>query len=560
MKLRPNRSLGAAVAAMLILSGCPASEPNPTSITQVPGTGEPMATPANDVEASAVPPDRVEQWGVWEWRIDAANAGDVAANLVAPDGRQITVSAFSADGDESLIRYRPDEPGMWRFDVDRAGVPLPGMEGSFFVEPSAGSNAIMSHGPVTVGDGAEWFEHADGTPFMWIADTAWSGALLSSSDDWDRYLTDRVSKGFTAIQIVLTPWRAAPVNAEGQVAFSLDPEFTINYSFFERIDQRIAAANRAGLLVIPVLLWANGDGPLAAPGQLPAPDAIQLARYLVARYSAYHVVWLLGGDVSLAGGSASRWGQIARAVFDDSQQVVGMHPVGREWAYGELENDDWLSFYGYQSGHGDSDEALEWIHHGPQTMSLGQRPVVNLELPYEGHLSYDHGVPLDAHAVRRAAYWSVLSTPTAGVSYGAHGVWSWQTIPAEPTGHAGAGIAQPWHEAIDLPGSGQMGYLAAVLRDVEWWTLKPAQELLDEQPGTGDPALHIAVASTATGDVIAYAPRGGTIKLRQIDPIDAFRASWVDPRTGAVSAAEPVADGHYETPDDGDWVLVLKRP
>jgi hypothetical protein len=458
-----------------------------------------------------------------------------------------------------LVRFRPDLPGTWHYEIRLADLPMAEHRGSFVVEPSPASNDLLRHGPVQVAEGATWFEHADGTPFLWIADTAWSGALLSEPDDWERYLADRVAKGFTTIQVVLTQWRAAPTNAEGQVAFTTEPAFTIDPAFFERIDDRIEAANRAGLLVAATVLWANGDGALAAPAQLPDEKATELARYLVNRYRAHHVVWLLGGDVRITEESVQRWDAIAGAVFEGRGDTVTMHPVGRDWPYPMMtDSDEWMSFLGYQSGHGDGDEALRWIYDGPQTETAERRPIVNLELPYEAHLSYDRGIVLDAHAVRRAAYWSVLSTPTAGVSYGAHGLWSWETSPREPIGHAGSGVAMPWHQALDLPGSGEIGHLADLLRGLEWWTLAPAPHLLEEQPGVDDPTRHVAVARARNGDVVGYTPRGGTIRLRDL-PVG-YEVEWMDPRTGSRQVAEPREDGRLEAPDESDWVFVISAP
>jgi len=47
-----------------------------------------------------------------------------------------------------------------------------------------------------VAKGGRHLEHADGTPFFWLADTAWNGALLSTAGDWKRYLDDRATKHF----------------------------------------------------------------------------------------------------------------------------------------------------------------------------------------------------------------------------------------------------------------------------------------------------------------------------------------------------------------------------
>jgi hypothetical protein len=550
----------ATVAVLILAGGCSADRSptdEPPSPSAVDSRDQPpahaTATPARTTQATTL-------WDVWEQRVDVgADEEAVVAHFFGPDRSETTVEAVTAENDTMLVRFRPHQPGTWHYEIRLAGTPMTEHRGSFVVEHAPADNPLLNHGPVGVPHGATWFQHADGTPFLWIADTAWSGPLLSEADEWERYLADRVAKGFTTIQVVLTSWRAAPTNAEGQAAFATEPIFAIDPAFFERVDERIEAANRAGLLVAAAVLWANGDGPLAAPAQLPEGDAIDLARYLVNRYRAHHVVWFLGGDVRITEDSLPRWNAIADAVFEGTDETVAMHPVGRDWPYPTMAgSDDWMSFLGYQSGHDDGSEALRWIYDGPHTETTDPRPIVNLELPYEAHLSYDTGTVLDSYAVRRAAYWSVLSTPTAGVSYGAHGLWSWESVPREPIGHAGSGVAMPWHEALDLPGSHEIGHLAGLLRSLEWWTLEPAPYLLDEQPGIDDPTRHVAVARSRSGDVVAYAPRGGTIRLRDLP--DGYEAEWMDPRTGSRRGAEPLGNGRLEAPDDSDWVVVIRAP
>ena len=71
--------------------------------------------------------------------------------------------------------------------------------------------------------------------------------------------------------------------------------------FFRRLDGKVAALARAGLLAVPVLLWAAEwtDDPRVNelnPGySLPDDQAVLLARYMVARWDAYPVAWILPG-------------------------------------------------------------------------------------------------------------------------------------------------------------------------------------------------------------------------------------------------------------------------
>ena len=49
--------------------------------------------------------------------------------------------------------------------------------------------------------------------------------------------------------------------------------------------------------------------------------------------------------------------------------------------------------------------------------------MINSEPGYEDHFAWERGDVHTAADVRKQAYWSLLSAPTAGVTYGANGIW-----------------------------------------------------------------------------------------------------------------------------------------
>ncbi|MHC5035621.1 MAG: apiosidase-like domain-containing protein, partial [Planctomycetota bacterium] len=300
--------------------------------------------------------------------------------------------------------------------------------------PYEGTTPLYVHGPVGLSVDRRHFAHADGTPFFWLGDTAWNGALKSRGEDWDDYLAMRRSQGFTAVQFVCTQWRAAATDHRGEKAYEVDGRLRINPAFFQRLDARVAAANEQYLVAAPVMLWAYGE---EDPGRaLAEEDAIRLARYMVARWGAYQVVWILGGDADYRGAHADRWKRLGRAVFGERRdRLVTLHPQGLHWVAQEFRDESWYDFIGYQSGHGDSDEDLRWLTGGPpasQWAGEPARPVVNLEPNYEAHPAYQSGKPFTDREVRRAAYWSLLVSPTAGLTFGHNSIWAWQEEPAAP--------------------------------------------------------------------------------------------------------------------------------
>jgi hypothetical protein len=94
------------------------------------------------------------------------------------EGTQKTVPAFWAGGDQWKVRYASPVVGTHRYrtqssDAEDAG--LHGIEGRIEIKPYSGQNPLYRHGPIQVSKDRRHFEHADGTPFFWLADTWWKG-------------------------------------------------------------------------------------------------------------------------------------------------------------------------------------------------------------------------------------------------------------------------------------------------------------------------------------------------------------------------------------------------
>jgi hypothetical protein len=520
----------------------------------------------------------VPQWGQFETAFASTASADnplqdqaLLVTFTAPSGRVVTVRGFWDGGSVWRVRFSPDEQGEWSY-VTRA-VPeqnsgLHARTGRFTVTTPDDDTALARHGPVRVSASGTFLEHADGTPFFWLADTGWNAALKATPDEWEDYLEARARQGFTAIQWVATQWRAAPDGDRlGEQAFTGHERIAVNTAFFQRLDGRVAALDRAGLLNVPVLLWAIGSGadPDVNPGHsLPEDQAIRLAQYMIARWQGYNSVWFLAGDGDYRGKRADRWKRIGRGVFGEGPHAPAlMHPGGMHWILDEFLEEPWVDIHGYQSGHGDDERTLRWMTEGPPAKEWGTepiRPFINLEPPYENHLAYQSRQPLSAHAVRRAVYWSLLNAPTAGVSYGGHGVWGWDDGTGPPTDHANSGTPLAWREAIEMPGATHMTHVAELFTAIDFWRLRPAQDLLVDQPGTTDAARFITVASSPERDlIVAYSPATPMIALTT-DAVAARDATWVNPRTGERDPAEGVVEKdvtRFTAPDAEDWLLVV---
>ena len=498
----------------------------------------------------------------------------VEATFTAPTGEKVVVPGFWDGGRTWRVRFSPNKEGKWTFQTtcsDASNKGLHAQKGEFTCGAPTKKNRFSQHGPIRVADDGRYLMHDDGTPFFFLADTAWNGALLSSADDWAHYIRERTRQKFTAVQWVATQWRASPEGDEKKQLAYTGPtnRIEINPAFFQRLDQKVDALNESGLLNVPVMLWAiqGGSKPQVNPGVSLADDqAILLARYMLARWGANDVLWFLGGDGDYRGAKAEKWRRIGRAVFNDvAHAPVTMHPGGMQWVWKEFIEEKWFDVLGYQSGHGDDEKTLRWLLEGPLTedwAKLPHKPFINIEPPYEDHIAYQSKKPISADLTRRATYWSLLNAPSAGVTYGGHGVWGWDDGTKPPTDHSGTGTPKPWKEALKLPGAEQMKYLHDFFTTNDFWRLHPTPMFVVNQPGKENPARFIAAARTHAKDILfVYVPEDRTVEIKLDALPPSPNVSWLNPRTGETSPAVAVVTQNtcqFPTPSEGDWILLTR--
>ena len=522
--------------------------------------------------------NEIPRWGLFEAAFTSARTyenplqdAELRVTFTAPSRRTHAVQGFWDGGTTWRVRFSPDEVGTWTFSTGAspdADTGLHAQKGTFRVVSPRGNTRFDRHGPIRVAKTRTYLEHADGTPFFWLADTGWNAALLSTPEEFDHYTKERVRQRFTAVQWVVTQWRAAPQGDRlNELAYTGQERIAINPAFFQRLDAKMEALNRAGLLSAPVMLWAVGGGsnPAINPGiSLPDDQLIRLARYMVARWQGHDVLWMLGGDGDYRGEKAEKWKRVGRAVFgQDPHAPVVMHPGGMHWIHREFQHEPWVDIHGYQSGHGDDEKTLRWMTEGPpaQDWKLAPtKPFINLEPPYENHIAYQSKTPIPPLTVRRAVYWSLLNAPTAGVTYGGHGVWGWDDGTQPPTDHKNSGIPLPWKQALVMPAAEQMAHVAALFTSIDFWRLRPAQDVLAEQPGSETASRQIMAAASAERDLLViYTPEVRTIVVRT-EALPHGRVEWHNPRTGARTTARGTRAGavtRFEAPGDGDWVLLV---
>jgi Protein of unknown function (DUF4038)/Domain of unknown function (DUF5060)/Putative collagen-binding domain of a collagenase len=508
----------------------------------------------------------VTKWGCFEREFKSSTSypnplQDVTFTVAftSPLGETIPVYGFWDGGNTWRVRFSPDQPGHWTYRTSCsvwADAGLQDQTGAFICSAPVGVTRFSRHGPVQVARDHRHVEHADGTPFFWLADSAWNGARLSTPKDWERYVAVRSGQNFSAVQ-----WSVLGQDLKQEFAFTGRDRIAVNPGFFKRLDAKVELLNQAGLLSI-ITPFRGMDAPAAA--ELPEDQAALLLRYMIARWGACDVAWLLWpADArpvdNLPGEVVSNaWLRAARAAFASGRHapviVFTDNPA-------EYRREPWANAGGYAAG-----QNLAPDLGGPALMEEWEkepvRPVINIVPPCENTETPQGGRRITAEQVRQVAWWSLLATPSAGVSYAAEGVVDWNTaIDRQQTDARGRNLPV-WEASLFLPGAQQMSHLAGFFNSIEYWRLFPAQSSLVVQPGAASSGRYIAAARTAARDLgVVYTPEDRTVELT----LDALPSSpvigWVNPRTGEKSAAVAVVGPHscqFPTPGPGDWVLLIK--
>ena len=492
--------------------------------------------------------------------------------ITAPDARQFKVPAFWAGGHEWKFRYASETIGTHTYRTecsDPKNLRLHAVEGKIEVVPYHGENSLYRHGPIQVAKDQKHFEHSDGTPFFWLGDTWWKN--LSKRMTWEGFqelTADRQAKGFSVIQIVCGPYPDEGAfdprwENEGGKPYETKDFSVVNPKYFDFADRRIKHLVDAGMVPAIVGGWHSYKEAIPHFTGIGWPNQnfeyMHLIgeagfkrhwRNLIARYGAYPVVWIVGGEAS-----GPQWTELARSVRDTDpyHRPATIHPPGGKSGRQAVTDESVLTFDMLQTPHGD-EGVKQAVASLKITRSTTQgMPVLNGESAYEGHMQSALG---DA---QRSAFWGCMLNGAAGHTYGAAGVWH-GSIENDP-GVFPVWDWTTWRQGMIYPGSTQVGLGKKLLEKYPWWRFAPHPEWVEAG----------CFAAGIPGEVrFIYLPRrniynwsGPTVK--NLEPDIAWHAYYFDPATGrtfdlgTTPPQSKPSDFKQPLPSPQDWVLVLEK-
>lgn len=348
---------------------------------------------------------------------------------------------------------------------------------------------------LTVGASGRSISAIDGTPFFWLADTAWYLTKLSPADV-DDYFSDRAAKGFTVALGPIVIGAISPderdekgrkrTDAQRVSLYGLSPNYAgelplvdfklsrkkpnagrWNEAYLKHIDYIVQSAEKHGLYIALPFIWGPQLQWVFSTGE--PSKAQSLAQELAKRYATFdNVIWIVSGeyhkmtrdfpwDKKTGSPNAEEKAlvrSIARGLVQGhgGRHLMTIHPTGSASSSEDFHDDDWLAFnmvQTYSVQRRLREIILEdWKRKPP-------KPTINAEPGYEGREPTkvcQDGVPYfyvdDAYMSRYQAYVYVFQGAFGHV-YGHSAVWS---------------AAATWREGLDALGAKQMIHLSRLMQ------------------------------------------------------------------------------------------------
>jgi hypothetical protein len=473
---------------------------------------------------------------------------EVWAEFVHDSGIVLRRPAFWDGGRTWRIRFA--SPGLdgrwaWRSFSSAADPGLDAQSGELICTASpASSQRFEQHGFWRMSPGRRSLVHADGTPALLVADTAWALPWRATEQQCREYAADRHAKGFNAVLLMSVQ---PDMHARGPrdrtadegfgVAFEDLPSGHINQlnpDYYQYLDRLIATLLDHEIVPVlqPVFQGFGWKGLSVAGTVVPPAEYARYCRYLVARYGAGPLIYLVGADGSGYEPQVQAGGQEIEQ-WDAYGQPAGIHyrphADNRAW-----QDAPWLDFQWCQTGHSGE--------HVPERVTdmwrnLPAKGVAN------GEPTYENGVVPG----RAAGWWqgheawcNLCAGGTMGVVYGAGSLWQWRLHPNEP-GHAPYFLAEQagWREALDFEGSRYVGMITHILAGLPFTDMEPNWQVTLGRRGLLVPNKLF----------VCYTEAGGSLKIYGEQVPQRYRV--IDPRTAAVVGEGMRASADDLIPDPG---------
>jgi len=461
---------------------------------------------------------------------------------------------------------RPIVNPAWVASVNTASPQ--GVSGPSFITGTAGSGA------------AKYFTDANSNPIMVRSDTVWAlpvnagaaGGSVTWQSDIDNYMSIRASQGFNATEIAVPPTTVhGGVNVNGETWDGILPFVggdpgTLTNAYWARVDYLLTSARNNGMTVfmnVGTTTSLDDSG-----GALYNKTTGQFTNYGTAlgnRYKGYpNIIWTVGEDYF--GTYDTQLGALLTGIKNTGDtHLVSVENYDESTSRFDCYNNSVFALgtayanfnfcYSYNVGY----DVLEYAYTEASPITV---------LHSDGYYDQGNGGDNTYRDFNRILQWWSLSSGSRGFLYGRESIYGWDTSAlANLTNNEfdNSDLNIIWNTFGALPG---------------WHLLVPdtGSTLVTAGRGTHAPQIQsggagtqytggntYVTASITPGGTLAviYIPSNATITVNGALMVSGYTAHWIDPVSGATTAATIAPTYNHPGTNslgEADWLLVLRGP
>lgn len=426
------------------------------------------------------------------------------------------------------------------------------------------SDVPFIHGNLRVDRSGRYLEHEDGTPFLYMGDTAWEMLSRLTYEEACRYMDDRKEKGINVIQTVLLSELVGlnDTTAVGVTQLLNCDEISPNPCYLVHVDSVLSYAEHIGLYLAILPTWGDkvdkqwGRGPEIFNEANAAKYGKLLGKRWVLRPN---IIWIIGGDRGGDGKNRAIWNAMAKGIKSvDNVHLMTYHPHGEHSSSMWFHTEGWLDFNMMQTGHCQHryDIYRRLMLHDMALKPI--KPVIDGEPRYEDIpccFKKENG-RFTATDVRRTLYQSML-TGACGYTYGNNNLWQMYA----PGRKAECGASTYWYDAMDMEAECQLIYFVRLWNEIPF---RGGRNI----PGCAIPVdgydKDEAVVFMTENNLLCYFPGGKIWNLKIPKEFGScYTKEWMNPRTGQrITEVKPEGyELNVKLPEGGnnDWLLILKK-
>lgn len=364
--------------------------------------------------------------------------------------------------------------------------------------------------------------YKENEPFFYLADTVWSAFTNTKMDDWEYYLDYRSNQGFNVVQINILPqWDRSTSEVDIIHPYKQTKEGynfeIVNEDYFIHAEKMVKMAYDKGFTAALVLLWCSYVPETWASNAIkttlmPKSAIEPYVEKVVSIFSKYDPIYIVSGDTDFDSENATDYYEIAlnKVKTISPNCLTTLHVKGRLSDIPKrLEENPNLDFYFYQSGHNSEFQETSYTLAERFYEKEIKKPIINSEPCYEmmGYSRQKYG-RFSRFDVRKSAWQSILSGASAGITYGAHGIWSWHEKGMNYGSALGEGFATPynWRNALNFPGAWDYSFIKEFVVNNKLYNLIPKDIVLND-------TKEIRAASK-DGTLLLYVPSNIEVSLK----------------------------------------------